>query len=66
VPIPSLLDGSIDLSLLKARRAVQSNFARRGRCAKSGFAHKEWLEKDTDLDPIRDTDRFRELVGSLG
>ena len=33
---------------------------------KAGFAHKEWLENDTDLDPIRDTDRFRELVGTLG
>ena len=33
---------------------------------KAGFAHKEWLEKDTDLDPIRDTDRFRELVRTLG
>jgi len=33
---------------------------------KAGFAHKEWLENDTDLDPIRDTDRFRELVGNLG
>jgi non-specific serine/threonine protein kinase len=33
---------------------------------KAGFAHKEWLENDTDLDPIRGTDRFRALVRSLG
>ena len=33
---------------------------------KAGFAHKEWLENDTDLDPIRDTDRFRQLVGAMG
>ena len=33
---------------------------------KAGFAHKEWLENDTDLDPIRGTDRFRTLVSKLG
>jgi tetratricopeptide (TPR) repeat protein len=32
---------------------------------KTGFAHREWLENDTDLDPIRDTERFRRLVSSL-
>ena len=35
------------------------------RALKFGFAHKEWIENDTDLDPIRDHPRFKELVAGL-
>ncbi len=31
----------------------------------AGFAHREWIENDTDLDPIRKHPRFRELVSRL-
>jgi serine/threonine protein kinase/Flp pilus assembly protein TadD len=27
----------------------------------NGFGHREWLDNDTDLDPLRDDPRFREL-----
>ncbi|RKZ09457.1 hypothetical protein DRQ50_15100 [bacterium] len=33
---------------------------------KVGAAYREWMENDTDLDPLRDHPRFRKLVASLG
>jgi len=27
-----------------------------------GFGHKEWIEHDTDLDPIRETPRFQAIA----
>jgi adenylate cyclase len=35
------------------------------RALKAGFAHKEWIENDSDLDPIRNHPRFQELVSKL-
>ena len=35
------------------------------RTVKVGAAYKEWMENDTDLDPLRDIPRFRTLVASL-
>jgi len=32
------------------------------RALKNGFAHKEWIEHDSDLDPIRSEPRFQELL----
>ena len=31
----------------------------------SGFASKEWIETDTDLDPIRNTPRFKRIMEKL-
>ena len=31
----------------------------------AGFAHREWIENDSDLDPIRKHPRFRKLVSRL-
>lgn len=31
----------------------------------TGFAHREWIENDTDLDPIRDDPRFKALLDRL-
>jgi non-specific serine/threonine protein kinase len=31
----------------------------------SGFAHREWIENDSDLDPIRNHPRFEELLERL-
>ena len=36
------------------------------KAVKAGFAHKAWIENDTDLDPIRDHPRFKEIVETLG
>ena len=30
-----------------------------------GFGHKEWLEHDTDLDPIRGTPRFQAIAQAM-
>jgi TolB-like protein/Flp pilus assembly protein TadD len=30
-----------------------------------GFAHKEWIEHDSDLDPLRDQPRYRALLSRL-
>jgi serine/threonine protein kinase/Flp pilus assembly protein TadD len=35
------------------------------RTIKAGFAHKEWIEHDSDFDPIREHPRFKELLDSL-
>ena len=35
------------------------------RTVKVGAAYREWMENDTDLDPLRDHVRFRALVASL-
>jgi len=35
------------------------------RAVKSGFAHKEWIANDKDLDPIRNKPRFQELFDEL-
>lgn len=32
---------------------------------RSGFAHREWVENDGDLDPIRDDDRFKAILKGL-
>ena len=32
---------------------------------KNGFGHREWLENDTDLDPLRTEPRFEALLGKL-
>lgn len=32
---------------------------------KAGFAHKEWIEHDSDFDPIREHPRFKELLAGL-
>jgi serine/threonine protein kinase/tetratricopeptide (TPR) repeat protein len=32
---------------------------------KNGFGHREWLENDTDLDPLRGEPRFQALVSKL-
>jgi hypothetical protein len=31
----------------------------------AGFAHKEWVEHDSDFDPIRDDARFKALVDGM-
>ena len=35
------------------------------RTVKVGAAYKEWMENDTDLDPLREHPRFLTLVASL-
>ena len=35
------------------------------RSVRNGFTGLKWIEHDSDLDPIRDTDRFRAIVASL-
>jgi tetratricopeptide (TPR) repeat protein len=30
-----------------------------------GFAHKEWIDNDGDLDPLRDHTRFKELMSGM-
>jgi adenylate cyclase len=32
------------------------------RALKNGFAHKEWIEHDSDLDPVRKDARFQSLL----
>ena len=32
---------------------------------RNGFGHKEWLEADSDFDPIREDPRFQALLKSL-
>ncbi|MGB3563820.1 MAG: tetratricopeptide repeat protein, partial [Thermoanaerobaculia bacterium] len=32
----------------------------------SGMGQKEWIENDPDLDPLREHDRFKELLAGLG
>ncbi len=27
-----------------------------------GFGHRQWIEQDSDLDPLRDHPRFRDLM----
>ena len=36
------------------------------RAVKFGYRHKQWLEHDSDLDPLRGHARFQELLKSLG
>ena len=31
----------------------------------SGYASKEWIETDSDFDPIRDHPRFQEILKKL-
>ncbi|NIM65446.1 MAG: protein kinase [Candidatus Latescibacteria bacterium] len=35
------------------------------RAVELGFAHKEWIENDTDLDPLRDHPRFKAILDTL-
>ena len=35
------------------------------RSVRNGFTGLKWIEHDSDLDPIRDTDRYRAIVASL-
>jgi len=30
-----------------------------------GFAHKDWMEHDADLDPLRDHPRFKAIVDAM-
>jgi pentatricopeptide repeat protein len=32
------------------------------RAVEAGFVHKEWIDRDADLDPIRDDPRFRQVI----
>jgi tetratricopeptide (TPR) repeat protein len=43
--------GKIDKAIDSLRRAVDN-----------GFAHKEWIEHDSDLDSLRNDSRFQELL----
>jgi non-specific serine/threonine protein kinase len=36
------------------------------RSVSCGFAHKEWMERDVDLDPLREHPRFAAIMASLG
>jgi len=36
------------------------------RTVKVGAAYKDWMTNDTDLDPLREEERFKALVASLG
>ncbi len=31
----------------------------------SGYASREWIENDSDFDPIRDHPRFKKILGKL-
>jgi hypothetical protein len=31
-----------------------------------GFGYRAWLEKDSDLDPVRDDPRFAKILARLG
>ena len=35
------------------------------RAIKLGYAHKSWLENDSDFDPLRETPRFQTLLKNL-
>ena len=35
------------------------------RALDAGFAHRTWLERDSNLDPLREDPRYRELLGRL-
>jgi TolB-like protein/Flp pilus assembly protein TadD len=35
------------------------------KAVEAGFVHKEWIDRDTDLDPIRDDERFRKATRKL-
>ena len=35
------------------------------KAVKAGFAHKAWIENDTDLDPIRNHPRYEEIMKTL-
>jgi tetratricopeptide (TPR) repeat protein len=35
------------------------------RAVEAGFVQREWIDKDADLDPIRDDDRFQDAVRKL-
>jgi hypothetical protein len=36
------------------------------RSVRAGFAHLEWIEHDADLDSIRGTERFAEVLKLIG
>ena len=31
----------------------------------NGFAHREWIENDSDLRPLREDDRYRALLSRM-
>ena len=35
------------------------------RAIKLGYAHKSWLENDSDFDPLRENPRFQTLLKNL-
>jgi hypothetical protein len=35
------------------------------RAVENGFGHREWLDHDSDLDPLRDNARFQALRARL-
>ncbi|UCG53271.1 MAG: protein kinase [Candidatus Latescibacterota bacterium] len=45
---------------------VEKAFSYLEQAFKAGFAYKEWIEHDIDLDPIRDDARFAKLMATLG
>jgi serine/threonine protein kinase/Tfp pilus assembly protein PilF len=46
--------GKIDKSIENLRNAIEH-----------GFSHKEWVENDPDLDPLRNDSRFQELLAKM-
>lgn len=54
VKCPWGLAGNIDQALKHLESAVDK-----------GWGHKDWLENDTDLDPLRDSPRFKAIAEAM-
>jgi hypothetical protein len=35
------------------------------KAVRNGFGHREWLENDSDLDPLRGDPRFKALLSKI-